>query len=151
MTVDEFIEAIQSGQGEQAALQFVVYGGDVNAPMTSSGLTALHLAVEAENLPMIQALFNLGADLEARDANGWTPLHRAVDLDLDTASQTTGWGDGDFLRTLSFRTTQLLISFGADGAARSADGRTPRDIAAGYGESVLGKYDEAVEQAQRIT
>ncbi len=150
MTIDEFKEAIERGQGEQAALQFVAFGGDVNAQL-ASGLTLLHLAVEAENFPMIEALFNLGADIEARDASGWTVLHRAVDLDLDTAGQTTGWKDGDFLRTLRFRATELIISLGADVSARDASGRTPRDMAAEYGESVLSKYDEAAERAQRIT
>jgi uncharacterized protein len=147
MTIDEFIEAIKCGQGEPAALQFVAYGGDVNAPLDGSGLTPLHLAVEAENCSMIQALFNLGANVDARDANGWTPLHRAVDLDLDTAGQTS-WGEGDFMRNLTFRTTELLISLGADVAARCADGRTPRDFAAAYDEDILRKYDEVVQRAQ---
>lgn len=136
------------GHGEPAALQFVAFGGDVNAPLGRSGLPPLHLAVEAQNIPMIQALFNLGADIDARDANGWTPLHRAVDIDLDTASQTTGLQAGNFLRALSFATAEALIALGADDAARDAADRTPRDMAASYGDGALQKYDEAVDRAQ---
>jgi uncharacterized protein len=99
---------------------------------------------------MIEALFNLGADIKTRDANGWTPLHRAVDFDLDTASQTSGPNEDDFLRALTFRTAELIISLGADVTARNSNGQTPRDFAAGYGADVLKKYDEAVERAQRI-
>lgn len=149
MTGDEFQEAIQRGDGLQAALQFVAFGGDVNAPLAASGLTPLHLAVEAENFPMIQALFNLGADIEARDPHGWTPLHRALELDLDTAGQTTGWEAGDFLKTLAFATTELILSLGADLAARCPDGRTAGDIAASYGEGVLAKYEQVVARALR--
>lgn len=149
MTSDQFQQAIKSGQGSPAALQFVAFGGDVNTPLSAGGLTPLQLAVEAQNIPMIEALFNLGADLDAHDAQGWTPLHRAVDIDLDTASQTAGMQAGDFMRALSFATAEALITLGADDTARDAAGRTPRDLVASYGADVLRKYDESVDRAQR--
>ena len=149
ITIDELTDAITRGASPRAVLQFVAFGGDVNARLADSGLTLLHLAVEYEHLPMIHALIDAGADIESRAASGWTPLHQAVDFDIDTASQTTGWAAGDFIRTLTFATTKLLIALGADAEARCVDGRTPRDMAAAYSEEVAKKYDEAVAHARK--
>lgn len=147
MTVDEFQEAIKNEGGPRHLLRFLAFGGDVNARLADSGSTLLHLAVEYDNLPMIRALVEAGADIEAREASGWTPLHHAVDLDVDSAGQRAGPAEGDFMRALRFSTTELLISLGADTEAQRADGLTPRDMAACYGEEVVRKYDEAVANA----
>lgn len=84
MNADDFITAIQTGAGEEAALQFIAFGGDVNAPLDTAGQTPIHLAVEAENAAMIRVLFNLGATIDAGVAAGLTPLQHAVELDIDS-------------------------------------------------------------------
>ncbi|RPA86472.1 ankyrin repeat protein, partial [Ascobolus immersus RN42] len=42
------------------------------------GWTALHIAAERERLAFALALINAGADIEAQDDLGQTPLHRAA-------------------------------------------------------------------------
>ena len=95
---------------------------------------------------MITALFNFGADIEMRDFNGWTPLHHAVDFDIDSAGQIS-WEEGAFFSRLSFATTALIVSFGADLSSQLENGETPRDKAARYGEKVLKRYDEIIVKA----
>ncbi len=54
-------------------------------------------------------LLNLGADVNARDINGWTPLHQALyDRRLEVA--------------------EILINAGADRRAEDVRGRTPCDM-----------------------
>jgi ankyrin repeat protein len=49
------------------------YGADVNS-RARTGLTALHYAVRSGDLPLIRLLLESGADVEASDLDGWTPL-----------------------------------------------------------------------------
>lgn len=125
---------------------FIAFGGDVNIRFPDSKSTLLHLAIEYENLPVITALFNFGADIEMRESNGWTPLHHAVDLDIDSAGQI-GWEEGAFFRQLSFAATALIASLGANLNSQLENGETPRDMASRYGEKVLQKYDEVIAKA----
>ena len=113
MTLEDLAKAIKENRGIAELPHFIAFGGDVNARFSDSNWTLLHLAVEYENLPMIEALFNAGADIEARDLNGWTPLHHAVDFDIDSAGQIS-YEEGAFWQNLSFSTTALLASLGAD-------------------------------------
>ena len=85
---------------------------------------------------MIEALAKAGADLNVRNHQGWTPLHLAVDIDIDSVSQSRG--DMDHL---PFQTVRLLLSLGADPTVRDERGKTPRDVAAAYGNNVARQYD----------
>ena len=60
----------------------------------------------------LQALLAGGADPEARDAEGRTPLHYALEI---------GYAKG----------ARVLLDAGADGTARTVDGKTPFDLAEG--------------------
>ena len=60
---------------------------------------------------VIQALLAAGAELDARDEYGWTPLHRAA-------------------HNLNRTVVPVLAAFGVDLEARNADGSTPFHLAA---------------------
>ena len=69
---------------------------------------------------MIPALLAAGADLEARDRNGNTPLHRAAENEIRlqlgyTAANPAG--------------IEALLDAGADAMTRNAAGETPWDLA----------------------
>lgn len=149
MTGDEFVKAIESGEGDKAALAFIAYGGDIHAPLPGCGLPPIHVAVECENIPMVQALFNLGVDINIRDKDGLTPLHRAVALDIDTAEQTAGDAVNDFMRKLTFKMTGCVAALGADRSILTPAGLTARDYAAAINGEILARYDEAVDRAER--
>lgn len=132
MTLNEVQYAIMKGRGPCELAAFVATGGNLNQRFPDSGSTLLHLAVEFQNLPAIKALVHAGADLEAREAGGSTPLHHAVDIDIDSVGQSTQWIEPDFIDALTFATAGLLISLGANPNALD-NGRTPRELAARAG------------------
>jgi len=102
-----------AGEGTPACLRFLLAQRrtDVN-DAALDGQTALHRARfsshAAEN---IRLLIEAGADVNARDENGWTPLHCALD-----------YGNDDMVR-------QLMAS-GADFRIPDKKGETPLALAA---------------------
>ena len=68
--------------------------------------TALHMAARRGNVELIAALLDEGADIEARDSLGETPLRRAVNVDKVDAAR-------------------LLLERGADAASRGSRSLTP--------------------------
>ena len=61
-------------QLESVARYLLERGVDVNARDVFDGRTALHVAAEAGSVPFIQLLLSYGADADARDKSGNTPL-----------------------------------------------------------------------------
>ena len=53
-------------------------GNDINAHDIRDGLTALHGAVFNGSNRIVQFLIEKGAELDAKDMNGQTPLHKAL-------------------------------------------------------------------------
>ena len=91
---------------------FLSQGFDVNATSKDRS-TALHLAVDVEeNGEVIRALVAAGANIEAREDEGKTPIHLATAQCYD-------------------ENLRVLIELGADIEARDNEGLTPLMIAAG--------------------
>ena len=127
MQFEELRWLIGDERGVSELPGYLAAGGDINAAIPNSGWTLLHCASEQQNLPMIEALAKAGADLNARNHQGWTPLHLAVDSEIDCVFQSGGDKDD-----VTFQTVRLLLSLGADPTVRDERGKTPRDVAAAY-------------------
>jgi len=70
--------AVAAGRGPEAVRLLVNAGADVNAVEGSKRTTALHMAARRGQALVCKALVECGADPEARDSAGETPLRRAV-------------------------------------------------------------------------
>ena len=91
-------------------------GAPINSP-SRNGLKAapIQSAVAAGHEKVVQMLLRLGADPNAREQGGYTPLHAA-----------TQNGDEDMIR--------LLLYGGADLTLKGKDGKTPLDLAMESGD-----------------
>jgi len=132
MTFETVIKHFTRGLRVKDVQRYLDAGGDIDHRDSKMRWSLLHFAAEDRNSEVARLLADRGADLAARDWNGWTPLHVAVDSDMDTSSR-------DGRRATELPTVQTFIELGADEAVRASDGRTPRDIAVTYGQEVL--YD----------
>ncbi len=81
-------------------------GADVDAHEGVKRCTALHMAARRGHAEVAEALLDCGADLEARDSHGETPLRRAVNCDKAALAS-------------------LLLARGADVRSRAKNGTTP--------------------------
>ncbi len=99
-----------------------------------AGLSALHLAAQGGHIDVMGALIGAGADVNARAADGQTPLHFAICFgpkefldplpDLTEAAQDIG------VYRLLTEATKFLVEQGADLLARESMGdRTPLELA----------------------
>lgn len=78
----------------------------------------LSQAIHWLHLPAVERLLDAGADLEARDYQGRTPLHEAVYTEVDLATEDPPNAD----------LTALLVQRGADVFARTPSGETDADL-----------------------
>lgn len=87
----------------------------IKAPKDAQGRVPLHIAVIKDKLETVKYLVEHGADINLKDARGWTPLHYAVERRL--------------------RLVRYLVEHGADLEAVNNHGETPL-ICAVQGERV---------------
>src|SRR3954468_13097560 len=80
-------------------------GGDIYHKDEKNRWSLLHSAAEDCNSEVIRVLLARGADINATNRQGWTPLHVAVDSDSDTSSR-------EFRPATELPTVQTLIELG---------------------------------------
>ena len=81
-------------------------GANLNACDGVKHCTALHMAARRGNVEVAGALLDCGADIEARDSVGETPLRRAVNCNKTEVAA-------------------LLLSRGAEAHSKGSKGLTP--------------------------
>lgn len=146
----------------QAVKKVIARGIDVNAPDPGLGRTALHFAARHDSVELIQILLDAGADVNASNNWGDTPLHIAaaeikspsvvlklIEAGADVnAKSSLGYTPlhstaGSFVPSFTsccpnqLEILQALIAAGADVNARSWDGETPLHEAAFHAEDPL--------------
>ncbi|PCD34539.1 hypothetical protein FGRA07_08857 [Fusarium graminearum] len=98
-----------AGQNKSLIRLFVQKGVSVDARTTHEENTALIRAVRDGYPQIVSLLIKLGADVNASNNIGWTPLHFAAE---------TGFED----------VVEILLKAGANATAESHDGKRPRTI-----------------------
>jgi ankyrin repeat protein len=113
----------------------------------------LHSACEQLDLEAVTDLLSKGEDHNICDQYGQTPLHIAVDSEIDGKWQTS-----HSLEDPDFTIAKLLLNSGANLDAMDSNGETPIDWVASHGKEaisafkiqVLDKYKNATYQVNQI-
>ncbi|GHU77758.1 hypothetical protein FACS189462_0460 [Spirochaetia bacterium] len=106
----KFLE-IFFNEGKDAISLAIKGGANVNE-QDKKGWSALHYAINYEDVSLIELLLKNGANVDIQDVYGNTPLFRAV---------YNCKGDGTIIK--------LLLSYGADKKLKDNDGISPYDLA----------------------
>lgn len=109
-------------------LNAIVDGGFVGINARSRiGLTSLEVAIETLDEKVVFHLLEKGANVNECGGNGLTPLHTAIDIEMEAALYATDITGQkvDPVATIS----SLLIERGADRGARNIHGETPAEFA----------------------
>ena len=102
----EIFEHVRSNSVEDV-MRLIGSGKASTQDATISGITLLHTASKTRNAEMVAMLIREGADINAVNEDGETPLHGAM------------------ATRRNYDTARLLIENGADLSNRAIDGRTP--------------------------
>ncbi|HHT9105353.1 MAG TPA: ankyrin repeat domain-containing protein [Candidatus Wujingus californicus] len=100
-------EAINLGDLTKVQEILAASPGLLNGATGDQEMTPLHLAANRGNTEIVELLLTKGANIEAREFNGWTPLFSAVIIGQDE------------------KTAKLLLDKGARVNARDLLGMTP--------------------------
>lgn len=105
----------------------LAHGANINEPCNGIGSTALHIAAGWSNHAMIKWLIEHGADINAQDKKGWTPLHYAY----------RGCRESNFI---------MLMSFNPDLTIRDYKGKTLLE----YAYDFHNKYEYKKDSKQDL-
>ena len=116
---EELVQACFTGR-LNLVRSLVEEGVDINA--MGRIWNPLHAAIENEQIDVINYLLTSGADIEY-PCGGMRPLHHAIDLEIDAASQA------DEPENANTTLTRLLLDAGADINGTDGEGKTPLQMA----------------------
>lgn len=140
----KFLEAVRKKDGGAVETALNVPGSTiVNTRDVTTGETALHIVTARRDLTWMSYLLQRGAQVNARDARGVTPVQLATNLgfvggvellvrhkaDLDQSNDT---GETPLISAVHRRDTALvrvLLTGGADPDRADSSGRSARDYA----------------------
>ena len=105
----------------EAVKQHIAAGTGRNIESIARGLSALHSAAFGGQKEVVELLIEKGADVNAKNDVGWTPLHNAAFSRYTRKRRFTVKGYKEI--------AELLISAGADVNAKDKNGKTPLDVA----------------------
>lgn len=105
----------------------------------STGMTLLHIAALNGDTSTIHLLADSGADINALDISGQTPLHYAIDFDFVVATQ-------DDNMPTELPTVLAVLQHNADDTIRNSDGETAIDTLADFAE-IPPLYQDTVNLA----
>ncbi|MCA9088364.1 MAG: ankyrin repeat domain-containing protein [Planctomycetaceae bacterium] len=107
------MHAVLASNADCEMVRFLIdHGVPVNAPDADQKWTALHFAAREKRSDIVDLLLRTGADVNAVEVFGNTPLARSLDsVPFDR------------------RTIELLIRAGADPEHRNRHGKSPLDVA----------------------
>ena len=142
MSVYEIHEAIKSENLELLSSQLdIVESEEIDQQIGELGRIALNLAVMQNNIEIVEMLINAGANVNASDRQGVTPLHKArsitiASLLIDKGANINAPGHANFSplhrvaeacaeNTEARKVVKLLIGRGADPNYRGDGGTTP--------------------------
>jgi ankyrin repeat protein len=152
----KFLEAVRKKDGNKVEEAINEPGSTiVNTRDATTGQTALHIVTQRRDLTWMSYLIGKGANVDARDANGVTPLQLAVRLgvldgvQLLVASharldETNDAGETPLISAVHRRDAgmiRILLKAGADPDRRDNSGRSARDYAKLDGGQLLAEID----------
>jgi ankyrin repeat protein len=152
----KFLEAVRKKDGNKVEEAINEPGSTiVNTRDATTGQTALHIVTQRRDLTWMSYLIGKGANVDARDANGVTPLQLAVRLgffdgvQLLVASharlnETNDTGETPLISAVHRRDAgmmRILLKAGADPDRRDNSGRSARDYAKLEGGQLLAEID----------
>lgn len=100
----------REAEGRAVVELLIRHGADVNGRRGIGSMTPLHMSARRGTAAIAEVLLDSGAEIEARDTNGETPLRRAVNCRQDSV-------------------VRLLLARGADPLTKDKKGCTPLDVA----------------------
>ncbi|HQS70441.1 MAG: hypothetical protein B7Y36_10785 [Novosphingobium sp. 28-62-57] len=160
----KFLEAVRKKEGDKVTEALNEPGTQIiNTKDFNSGQTALHIVVARRDLTWVQFLLAKGANVNARDNRGVTPLVLASEMGflegvdeliksgarIDEANNTGETPLISAVHRKDLALVRMLIKAGANADRPDNSGRSARDYAAlDKGSSVLGEIERSTTEAK---
>ena len=92
-----------------------------------NGLTPLKVAIETMDRNVVAHLLDKGAGIDDAGSDDWSPLHAAIDMEVEIALFELDTHGTSFAPSSTI--SALLLERGADPKAKNSRGETPLDLA----------------------